>query len=130
MSFVTDIEISDSLKQTLRAVGSIDQRAMTPVLLAAAQVVRNAAIPIAPYEFGTLRRSIRTEPMSDGSVVVGSDVPYARRFEFGFVGPDKLGRHYHQAARPYLRPAFDTTRREQLEEANAAARDLLGNLVK
>ena len=37
----------------------------------------------------------------------GFDPPYARRIEFGFVGTDSLGRHYHQAAQPYMRPAFE-----------------------
>lgn len=32
--------------------------------------------------------------------------PYARRIEMGFVGQDSLGRHYHQAAQPYMRPAY------------------------
>lgn len=38
---------------------------------------------------------------------VGSDMVYAPRLEFGFVGTDKLGRRYNQRPRPYLRPALD-----------------------
>lgn len=41
--------------------------------------------------------------------VVGSNMPYARRLELGFVGMDKAGRRYNQAARPYLRPSLAET---------------------
>lgn len=37
----------------------------------------------------------------------GIDPPYARRIEFGFIGVDSLGRHYHQAANPFMRTAFE-----------------------
>lgn len=40
------------------------------------------------------------------AVVVGTNVVYARRVELGFVGLDKLGRNYNQAAKPYLYPAY------------------------
>jgi hypothetical protein len=33
---------------------------------------------------------------------VGSNSPYARRLEKGFVGRDKLGRNYNQAPRPHM----------------------------
>lgn len=39
--------------------------------------------------------------------VVGTNVVYARRLEYGFMKKDKLGRSYHQAPRPYLRPALE-----------------------
>jgi hypothetical protein len=42
---------------------------------------------------------------------VGSDSPYARRLEFGFVGVDSLGRNYNQAPRPHLRPALERMKR-------------------
>lgn len=49
-------------------------------------------------------------PGGDGkdkpTVTVGTNVEYARRVEFGFVGKDKLGRQYNQAAKPYLYPSF------------------------
>lgn len=45
-------------------------------------------------------------------VDVGTDVPYARRIELGFMGTDSLGRTYHQPARPYLRPGLDQNERE------------------
>jgi len=36
------------------------------------------------------------------TVVVGTNVKYGPRIEFGFIGTDKLGRKYHQMARHYL----------------------------
>ncbi|MDG6245080.1 MAG: HK97 gp10 family phage protein [Methanolobus sp.] len=49
-------------------------------------------------------------------VAVGSTMEYARRLEYGFVGTDKLGRHYNQQPRPFLRPALDDNT-DQVEEA-------------
>ena len=37
---------------------------------------------------------------------VGTNVEYARRLELGFVGTDRLGRHYDQKPRPFLRPGL------------------------
>ena len=40
------------------------------------------------------------------AVVIGTNVEYAARVEFGYTGPDSLGRTFNQQPRPYLRPAF------------------------
>lgn len=37
---------------------------------------------------------------------VFTNVPYARRLEFGFVGTDRLGRNINQGPRPYWRPVL------------------------
>lgn len=80
----------------------------------AANAYKNDVQAGAPYLTGILRRSIHIEPVSgivkDGQnrayVVVGTDVVYARRLEFGFYqgdgftgGVDSLGRKYHQLPR-------------------------------
>lgn len=125
---MNDIEVTipPVMRQQLRSLeAALGSSMITVPLLAAAQVVRNAAIPKAAFLTGTLRRSIRTEVVDRTSVVVGSDVPYARRQELGFEGPDKLGRVYHQGPRPYLRPAADETHAEQLAEVKRATLDLL-----
>lgn len=57
--------------------------------------------------------------MDSYSLLAGTNLPYARRQEFGFTGEDSLGRNYHQAARPHLREAFDTEQpaiREEMED--------------
>jgi hypothetical protein len=61
-------------------------------------------------------------------VLVGSDVPYARRIEYGFHGADKRGRRYHQAAQPYLRPAMDQSRERAMNAIAMAASDMLRRL--
>jgi hypothetical protein len=43
------------------------------------------------------------ESVPRGSLFVGSNIAYAARVEFGFVGKDSLGRMYNQAPKPYLR---------------------------
>jgi len=41
-------------------------------------------------------------------VLIGTKLAYARRVEYGFYDrTDVLGRHFMQAAKPYLRPAFE-----------------------
>lgn len=57
--------------------------------------------------------------------LVGTNVAYAARIEFGFVGADSLGRKYHQPANAYLRPAFSTSRDAVRSAMLGAARDQL-----
>lgn len=60
---------------------------------------------------GDYRRSIflREYMTLDGDPValVSSNRPQARRLEFGFVGPDVLGRVFNQPPYPHWRPAMD-----------------------
>jgi len=94
----------------------------------ASEVMRIASVPKAqggrmPVDTGALRNSTRasTSGMPSGSssppelvfatmkvgdtVTVGWTVAYARRMEFGFFGPDKLGRVYTQPGNHYLTTA-------------------------
>ena len=95
-----------------------------PLLAAALEAgalhIQNEAKAQAPYRTGTLRRSLHTErvsvPGAIAAVAVGTDVPYARRIEYGFSGADSRGRVYHQPPRPYLRPAFDARRAAAVAE--------------
>lgn len=43
---------------------------------------------------GALAQGWQTEKTVRGEYVVGNRLPYARRQEFGFTGPDSLGRVY------------------------------------
>lgn len=97
--------IQDHLKE-------IERNASRAVRLAG-QAYANDVKMLSPYKTGTLRRSIHVEKVVvDGEqtyVVVGTDLPYARRQEYGFYGmTDSLGRTYHQLPRPYFRPPLDT----------------------
>jgi hypothetical protein len=101
---------------------------------AAAALFENEAKDIVPVRTGELRDAIHTEtiadtpdvqtlqvtPVEDAANKYGFEPPYARRIEFGFVGTDSLGRHYHQAPEPYMRPAFDN-QQDAAEEAITSA---------
>jgi Bacteriophage HK97-gp10, putative tail-component len=63
----------------------------------------------APVRTGDYRRSWSTQ-VNGMTARVGTNKPQARRLEYGFVGADSLGRHYNQAPRPHVRPAFDAVR--------------------
>lgn len=105
---------------------------------AAAQLFVDEAQINAPVLTGRLRsgiHAVQTEDADSRHVFAvtptvsadneyGFDPPYARRIEFGFVGTDKMGRNYHQAAQPYMRPAFDSQQdpaREAMEAPIRAA---------
>ena len=65
---------------------------------------------------GDYKRSLQAivGPSRSGKSItgrVGSNSPYGRRLEFGFVGIDSLGRYYYQPARPHLRPAMERLKR-------------------
>ena len=95
---------------------------------AGALLLQNRMKELAPVLTGTLRRSIHTESTGGGSSVeisVGTNVPYAKRLEFGFSGTDSLGRTYNQPARPYMRPAMEQTRTQVVSEIAASLRRLL-----
>ena len=67
-----------------------------------------AAKRFTPVDTGRLRSSITREMGGDAEGMVGrvgTNVEYARRIEFGFVGTDSLGRTYNQAPRSFLRAA-------------------------
>lgn len=82
-----------------------------------------------PYKTGTYRRSFAMETAEKTPercrVEVGTDAPQAKRLEYGFVGADKLGRIYNQAARPHIRPALDENKDVAVEEFRAAVGDIV-----
>lgn len=82
-----------------------------------------------PYKTGTYRRGWHLETIEKTpercTVIVGNDQPQGRRLEYGFVGPDKLGRVYNQAARPHIRPALDENRGAAVDEFRAAIGDIV-----
>jgi HK97 gp10 family phage protein len=109
------------LRELRAAFGELGERfeanAITAVSLGA-NAYKNDVQAGAPYKTGTLRRSIHAEPPEkEGTQVialVGTDLPYARRLEYGFADKDKLGRTYNQPARPYFRPPLDQNKDKYL----------------
>lgn len=96
-------------------IEEVESHKKTAVKLAG-QAYANDVKVLAPYKTGTYRRSIHVqEPEMDingnYTVLVGTDLPYAKRLEFGYWGLiDSLGRLYHQYPRPHFRPPYDTER--------------------
>ena len=116
----------DEFDAKLKRLGdALAETAVIRALTAGALIIENDAKRKAPYKTGTLKRSIHTERGDGMSVLIGTNVPYAARLEFGFMGADSRGRMYHQAARPYLRPAFDDNRDAAIREVGEALADLL-----
>jgi hypothetical protein len=58
---------------------------------------------------GNYRRSW-TSRHSGMTSIVGSNAPQARRLEYGFVGPDVLGRVFNQPPYPHVGPAVTVIR--------------------
>lgn len=95
----------------------------------AAQLFVEEAKVMVPVDTGRLQEAIHAETLEDSDyrqtmqvapfVEAGNDwgfdPAYARRIEYGFFGTDRLGRNYHQAAQPYMRPAFDSKQTEAAE---------------
>lgn len=119
---------------------SLNGDAMELALVSGALLIQNAAKSKAPYLTGTLRRSIHigghTGQAGDFAgndiggngpreILVGTNVPYARRIEYGFSGADSLGRVYHQAAQPYLRPAMTEQQGAVIKEVAQALKAIL-----
>ena len=111
----------DTVSLRTKALIAAARRGLSDGLSEGAQVLVTEAQAIVPVDTGHLRDSIHAELVEATdtriSVVVtpafdepnkwGFEPAYARRIEYGFVGQDSLGRNYHQAAQPYMRPAWD-----------------------
>lgn len=129
MSLSLELYLTSAFHQKVEALRqALSGERVNPVLIAAAQPVVNSAKAKCPVLTGTLRRSIEARIDADGGVIVGSDVPYAARIEFGFAGADSLGRNYHQAAKPYLRPAIAGSVNEVREAAADALRAMIRSM--
>ena len=61
---------------------------------------------------GTYAKSIESTVYKEGLFLtgeVGTDEPYGRRLEMGFIGKDSLDRFYNQAPRWHFKPGFQET---------------------
>jgi hypothetical protein len=106
------IGLSETLEAVQQALNEKRKQAEVATRLAGNEY-KNDVQKLAPYKTGTYRRSIhvgkvQTEANGSPFVLVGTDLPYGKRLEFGFWDmTDRLGRHYYQRARPHFRPALD-----------------------
>ncbi|MGA5637733.1 hypothetical protein ACPCTN_03130 [Streptomyces cinereoruber] len=75
---------------------------------------------------GDYRRSWTHEFSATGlmaEAVVGTAKPQARRLEYGYVGPDSLGRIFNQPPYPHMGPAVEEVRPAFLAAVGAAVGD-------
>lgn len=83
---------------------------------------------------GTLGRSIQIDDSKNfgpkPSVRVGTKLVYARRLEYGFAGTDGKGRTVFQAARPYMRPGLDRSKKKMQKAATAAAKKTFAEMAR
>lgn len=93
-----------------------------------AEVRRNASGRPGPrIVTGNLLGSIRSDWRISGDVFegqIGTNAVYARRLEFGFVGPDSLGRVYNQPPYPFMNPAVPAIRARLIAASGEAARQV------
>ena len=125
----------EELARKLAALSEAMQgQALEAAMRSGALLVQNDAKQLAPFRTGTLRRSIHTEVEATGpgraEAMVGTDVVYAARVEFGFEGTDKAGRTYHQPPQPYLRPALDENIEAATREIGEALSEIIDQVAK
>ena len=77
---------------------------------------------------GALEGSI--EPVQDSpyEIQVGSDLPYARRRDWGFDGADSLGRVYHDEGAFYMERGMDAATPDIQEKLNVAMMNYIGRI--
>jgi hypothetical protein len=136
-----DVQGDKELARALsRAKDAFRVEHLQNALLAGALLVMNDAKRTVARKTGTLARSLHVGGFGVGlgeggghgpdtypyrnigahsdplTVQVGTNVPYAARIEYGFVGKDVMGRRFHQPAQPYLRPAITANRDKAVAE--------------
>jgi hypothetical protein len=76
-------------------------------------MVRNSEVP----NYRDSWKAVTSGIPYGAECVIGTRKPQGRRLEFGFVGPDALGRVYNQPPFPHVQPALgliEDTLREQM----------------
>jgi hypothetical protein len=129
-----------SIAAAIQAKIAAARAALKTSVASATDLFVEEAKAVVHVESGELRDGIHAQSTTDTDQVQtmvatsvepagnqnGFDPPYARRLEYGFVGVDSLGRHYHQPAYPYMRPAWDTQQDAAMEAIANALSEALG----
>jgi len=116
-------ETIKGLEALLNAFGAFGEEMDKSIIKAVkltANEYKNDVQKVAPYDTGTYRRSIHVET-SGHVALVGTNLPYAKRLEYGFAKEDSLGRVYSQKAQPHFRPTLD----ENIEKYKETFREAL-----
>lgn len=107
--------------QVLSKFTYIDEQAMPTemkALMAGANTVVDSAKRRVPKKTGTLSRSIHMEPESGNSVLVGTDVKYAKYVEQGTA---------KMKGRPYLKPALTENQQRIQDQVQKAMKQMLAS---
>jgi hypothetical protein len=128
------VEGLDDVLRNLKRFGAGTERAVSQSVVASGLAIQGQARRDVAWDTGRLRNSIAVAEDEETlalvsdiaapgieapnairpgmlSAVVGTNVQYAKRIEFGFIGVDSMGRYYNQAPRPYLFPALEQERK-------------------
>jgi len=147
-SFSFDFSCLAKMSRDIQKIGANVKKNEAAVVKLAANEYKNDVQSIIHYKTGTLRRSVHVEMTSEGLrqvALIGTNAPYARRLELGFIDKDSLGRVYHQNPQPRWRPAWDANLAKyqrillgafdraqweaDLETAQSVRPDLLGGII-
>lgn len=122
------IEGMEALLSKLNKLASLmTESEVEAAMRAGAMLITNRAKSLAPYETGTLRRSIHEQVVRVGDGIVarigvpsladdGTDLGYAVYQEFGTS---------RMTAHPYLRPAFNEQRDAAIQEVGEAMKEII-----
>ena len=91
------------LSEIQNILGTTDDK-LTNAARASAERLRARMQAEAPKATGRLAGSFKIATRK-GEATVYSDVPYAHRVEYGFMGIDALGRSYHQPPNAFVQRA-------------------------
>jgi hypothetical protein len=109
---MTPDELADRLEHAAAKIGPAVQKAVKHTGTLGAARIRGFASgrPGPNVITGDYRGSWQptaTRRLPYGAMcTIGTDRPQGRRLEFGFVGPDSLGRVYNQPPFPHVQPAL------------------------
>lgn len=108
---MTPDQLADRLEAAAARVGpAVERHVEHAATLGAARIRANASGRPGPNVItGAYRASWRTTSRSiphGAACTIGTRAPQGRRLEFGFVGPDSLGRVYNQPPFPHVGPAI------------------------
>ncbi|WP_331756573.1 HK97 gp10 family phage protein [Streptomyces decoyicus] len=108
---MTPDQLADRLEAAAHRIGpAISHHVQHAAELGRAQIKGHASGRPGPNVItGRYRNSwqIETRHLPHGAqCTIGTEEPYGRRLEFGFVGADSLGRVYNQPPFPHVQPSL------------------------
>ncbi|MEV6146432.1 HK97 gp10 family phage protein [Streptomyces sp. NPDC051992] len=127
---MTPEQLADRLEAAATQVGPAIQRAVQHTgELGRARIRGNASGRPGPSVItGAYRNSwqMTNRRLPHGALcTIGTNAPQGRRLEFGFVGPDSLGRVYNQPPFPHVGPAIDYIGATLMTEMRFAVAEVL-----